>query len=113
MAVLTVLQDNVYTHEVTLHELNVIHDGSDLDGPLRLRLRVIAPRFVTRYNTLRDQIARLNVGADEEGAYHDTVSSDPHYGEGTSKITLIVRFVLIDFCSRARGCGQRPSGRRV
>ncbi|KAI0747957.1 hypothetical protein C8Q80DRAFT_1353850 [Daedaleopsis nitida] len=58
---LSISEDNVYTHEVTLHELNVIHDDSDLGGPLRLRLKVFSPRFVTRYTTLRDQIARLNM----------------------------------------------------
>ncbi|TBU66018.1 hypothetical protein BD310DRAFT_943503 [Dichomitus squalens] len=57
---LTVSEDNVYTHEVTLHELNVIHDGSDLSGPLRLRLKIFSPRFATRYSMLRDQISRLN-----------------------------------------------------
>ncbi|TBU32322.1 hypothetical protein BD311DRAFT_803919 [Dichomitus squalens] len=61
---LTVSEDNVYTHEVTLHELNVIHDGSDLSGPLRLRLKVFSPRFATRYSMLRDQISRLNFAED-------------------------------------------------
>ncbi|RPD65967.1 hypothetical protein L226DRAFT_184677 [Lentinus tigrinus ALCF2SS1-7] len=66
---LCISEDNVYTHEVTLHELNVIHDGSDLNGPLRLRLKVYMPRFVTRYTSLRDQIARLNLtdGDDSHG----------------------------------------------
>ncbi|KAI1787892.1 hypothetical protein LXA43DRAFT_675866 [Ganoderma leucocontextum] len=63
---LSISEDNIYTHEVTLHELNVIHDGSDLGGPLRLRLKVFAPRFVTRYNMLRDQISRLNLAEDGE-----------------------------------------------
>ncbi|KAM5539044.1 hypothetical protein V8D89_007267 [Ganoderma adspersum] len=63
---LSIPEDNIYTHEVTLHELNVIHDGSDLGGPLRLRLKVFTPRFVARYNMLRDQISRLNFVEDGE-----------------------------------------------
>ncbi|KAH9946258.1 uncharacterized protein BXZ73DRAFT_95760 [Epithele typhae] len=68
---LCISEDNVYTHEVTLHELNVLHDGSDLRGPLRLRLRLSVPRFATRYNTLREQIARLNVAEEAEQAHAD------------------------------------------
>ncbi|KAI0637136.1 hypothetical protein C8Q77DRAFT_1096212 [Trametes polyzona] len=71
---LTICEDNVYAHEVTLHELDVIHDGSDLHGPLRLKLKLNAPRFVTRYHRLREQIARLNVNADEEEPHGDSTS---------------------------------------
>ncbi|KAH9842338.1 uncharacterized protein C8Q71DRAFT_689185, partial [Rhodofomes roseus] len=60
--------DNVHVHEVTLHDLNVLHDGADLTGPLRLELRVM-PRFISRYNALRDQIARLDLAVEEEQAY--------------------------------------------
>ncbi|KAG5221520.1 Superoxide-generating NADPH oxidase heavy chain [Salix suchowensis] len=45
---LAVSEDNVYAREVTLHDLNVIHDGSDIAGPLRLRLRSSVPRFAFR-----------------------------------------------------------------
>ncbi|KAI9064258.1 hypothetical protein FKP32DRAFT_1675781 [Trametes sanguinea] len=61
---LAISEDNLYAHEVTLHELNVIHDGSDLQGPLRLRLKLVSPRFVTRYHILRDQIARFTLTTD-------------------------------------------------
>jgi hypothetical protein len=60
-------QDNAHAREVTLHDLNVLHDGSDLSGPLRLRLHVVVPRFILRYHMLRDQIARLNLAVEEEG----------------------------------------------
>ena len=60
------LQDNVHAREVTLHDLNVIHDGSDLQGPLRMHLHLSVPRFILRYHTLRDQIARLNLVAEGE-----------------------------------------------
>lgn len=54
----------MHAREVTLHDLNVIHDGSDLQGPLRIHLHVSIPRFIFRYHTLRDQIARLNLAAE-------------------------------------------------
>ena len=75
-------QDNVYTHEVTLHELNVIHDGSDLSGPLRLRLKVFSPRFSTRYSMLRDQVSRLNLV--EGGDVHQDTVSAQQYEHGKS-----------------------------
>ncbi|KAI0721604.1 hypothetical protein C8T65DRAFT_630539 [Cerioporus squamosus] len=75
---LCISEDNVYTHEVTLHELNVIHDGSDLNGPLRLRLKVFTPRFVARYTTLRDQIARLSV-ADGDDSHVDAAAAQPSH----------------------------------
>ncbi|KAH9951268.1 hypothetical protein B0H21DRAFT_718161 [Amylocystis lapponica] len=71
---LVVSEDNVHVHEVTLHDLNVLHDGSDLLGPLRLQLRATVPRFIQRYNALRDQIARLDLAeddvAEDDGAEH-------------------------------------------
>ncbi|KAF9492271.1 hypothetical protein BDN71DRAFT_1223093 [Pleurotus eryngii] len=61
---LAVSEDNVYAREVTLHDLNVIHDGSDIAGPLRLRLRSSVPRFAFRYHQLRDQITRLHLATE-------------------------------------------------
>ncbi|KAL6309047.1 hypothetical protein BKA93DRAFT_416372 [Sparassis latifolia] len=37
---LVVSEDNAHTHEVTIHDLNVLHDGTDQFGPLRLQLRL-------------------------------------------------------------------------
>jgi hypothetical protein len=54
------LQDNIYAREVTLHDLNVLHDGSDFSGPLRLHLRFVVPRFILRYHSLQDQVALQN-----------------------------------------------------
>ncbi|OSD02908.1 hypothetical protein PYCCODRAFT_1467582 [Trametes coccinea BRFM310] len=72
---LAVSEDNLYAHEVTLHELNVIHDGSDLQGPLRLRLKLVSPRFVTRYHLLRDQIARFHLTTDGEEVHSNVLIS--------------------------------------
>lgn len=59
---LTRTQDNIHAGGVTLHELNILHDGIDLTGPLRLRLSAV-PRFITRYHALRDQVAQLSLDA--------------------------------------------------
>ncbi|KAI0057102.1 hypothetical protein BV25DRAFT_1995146 [Artomyces pyxidatus] len=75
---LAISEDNIYAREVSLHDLNVLHDGSDLTGPLRIRLRTITPRFIDRYHSLRDQIARLNF-VDETGvAYEGTGETEYH-----------------------------------
>jgi len=66
---LVVSEDNVHSHEVTLHDLNILHDGSHLTGPLRLRLYATSPRFITRYNALREEITRLHLSMEGEDAY--------------------------------------------
>ncbi|KAJ7871490.1 hypothetical protein B0H14DRAFT_216821 [Mycena olivaceomarginata] len=71
---LVISEDNVYAREVTLHDLNVLHDGSDIAGPLRLRIKSVAPRFILRYHLLQDQVSRLNIAAaagDEQEASAD------------------------------------------
>ena len=64
--ILIPLQDNIHAREVTLHDLNVLHDGAELSGPLRLHLQNINPRFIHRYHLLRDQLARSTLAADPE-----------------------------------------------
>ncbi|KAA1474827.1 hypothetical protein DENSPDRAFT_390375 [Dentipellis sp. KUC8613] len=66
---LVVSEDNIYAREVTLHDLNILHDGTDFTGPLRIRLRFNMPRFIGRYHLLRDQISRLNLAEDGEEVY--------------------------------------------
>ncbi|KAG2041542.1 hypothetical protein BDR03DRAFT_1077217 [Suillus americanus] len=60
---LAVLEDNVYAQEISLHDLNVLHDGSDFTGPLRVHLRSAVPRFILRYRLLQEQISRLDLAA--------------------------------------------------
>lgn len=72
---LVISEDNVHVHEVTLHDLNVLHDGADLSGPLRLELRVTSPRFISRYNALREQIARLDLAAEGRDGDEEAHSS--------------------------------------
>ncbi|KAH7919898.1 hypothetical protein BV22DRAFT_1199263 [Leucogyrophana mollusca] len=61
---LVISEDNVYAREISLHDLNILHDGSDLAGPLRIQLRSSVPRFILRYHLLQDQISRLNLVVD-------------------------------------------------
>ncbi|KAI0317290.1 hypothetical protein OF83DRAFT_1032764, partial [Amylostereum chailletii] len=48
--------DDIHAREVTLHDLNNLHDGLGLSGPLRIRLRCRTPRFIVKYNLLREQV---------------------------------------------------------
>ncbi|KAI0048202.1 hypothetical protein FA95DRAFT_1605415 [Auriscalpium vulgare] len=86
---LVISEDNVYAREVTLHDLNVLHDGSDLAGPLRISLRSVVPRFIHRYHSLRDQITRLNF-VDEGGVAHGASSELEDLTIGTTSLAAVV-----------------------
>ncbi|KAH9966481.1 hypothetical protein BC827DRAFT_668297 [Russula dissimulans] len=58
---LVVSEDNVHAREISLHDINVLHHGLGLIGPLRLRLRTVLSRFMRRYRGLQDQITRFNI----------------------------------------------------
>jgi len=58
---LPITQDNTYTREISLHDLNIIHDALGFHGPLRMRLNFTTPRFIVRYHALQDQINRLHL----------------------------------------------------
>ncbi|KAG6874325.1 hypothetical protein C0995_001550 [Termitomyces sp. Mi166 len=58
---LTMSEDYTYAHELSLHDLNVLHDGLNKSGPLRLRLRTVKPRFIDRYHLLQNQIAQFQI----------------------------------------------------
>ncbi|KAJ4501788.1 hypothetical protein C8R41DRAFT_805843 [Lentinula lateritia] len=64
---LTISEDNIFARETSIHDLNVLHDGSNFSGPLHLRLQSVNPRFIIRYRILQEQVMRLNLAdADEE-----------------------------------------------
>ncbi|EEB91974.1 hypothetical protein MPER_09583, partial [Moniliophthora perniciosa FA553] len=67
--------DNIFTRETSLHDLQILHDGSDIAGPLRLRLQAVLPRFIVRYRLLQDQILRLNMADEQYDEYSQ--SEDP------------------------------------
>ncbi|KAG6878788.1 hypothetical protein C0993_008087 [Termitomyces sp. T159_Od127] len=56
---LTMSEDYTYAHEFSLHDLNVLHDGLNKRGPLRLRLKSVATRFIDRYHLLQSQITEV------------------------------------------------------
>lgn len=51
----------MHAREISLHDLNILHDGLGLTGPLRLRLRTVLSRFICRYRNLQSQVTRLKV----------------------------------------------------
>ncbi|KAL5512083.1 hypothetical protein ACEPAG_7576 [Sanghuangporus baumii] len=59
---LVISEDNIHSREVSLQDLYAMHQGVGLPGYLRLTLQSIMPRFITRYNLLRDQVTRLVLG---------------------------------------------------
>ncbi|KAF9484714.1 hypothetical protein BDN70DRAFT_989416 [Pholiota conissans] len=73
---LTLSEDNIYAREVTLHDLNVLHDVSGINGLLRIRLSAISPRFISRYQHLQSQISRLDLGILAEELPAETNGSD-------------------------------------
>lgn len=58
----------MHTRDVTLHDLNILHDVSGLDGLLRIKLSQSLPRFIYRYKRLQEEVNRLHldIGTDEE-----------------------------------------------
>lgn len=58
---LTPRQDNLYTNEVSFHDLNLLHDHADLAGPLRIRVGCNLPRFITRYRELKSKLEQFNL----------------------------------------------------
>ncbi|KAK1232497.1 hypothetical protein PQX77_004348 [Marasmius sp. AFHP31] len=78
---LTVSEDNIFARETSLYDLHQLHVGSDLAGPLRLRLQTTSPRFIIRYRLLQEQIYRLDLAAQD---YGDGGKEPEHYeGHGT------------------------------
>ena len=51
----------MYAREVTLHDLNVLHDTSGIGGPLRARLYAPSIRFIVRYQQLQEHVSQLHL----------------------------------------------------
>ena len=52
-----------------MHDLVAMHQGLGLPGHLKLTLQSVVPRFITRYNQLREQITKLAIGESERLEY--------------------------------------------
>lgn len=57
-----IYQDNVYCREVSLNDLNILHIGCELEGPLSLRLDQNSPRFILRYRAIMAELHRVSSG---------------------------------------------------
>lgn len=71
--------------------MNILHDGSDLSGPLRLYLHAVVPRFILRYHMLRDQIARLNLAAEAES--EQLISHEEHITRELNLLHKILNYI--------------------
>ncbi|KAF9532364.1 hypothetical protein CPB83DRAFT_675368 [Crepidotus variabilis] len=80
---LTLSEDNIYAREVSLHDLNMLHDASGISGPLRIRLYVNSPRFIVRYHQLQEHVSRLQV----DPAYRE--SSISAQAESSEPVTVL------------------------
>ena len=60
------LQDNVFSREVSLNDLNTLHIGCELEGSLALRLDQNSPRFITRYRAIMAELHRVSSVQDAE-----------------------------------------------
>ncbi|EIW85371.1 hypothetical protein CONPUDRAFT_135136 [Coniophora puteana RWD-64-598 SS2] len=83
---LSVSEDNVYIREITLHDLNILHDFRDGNEGELLHIHLRAapgPRFVARYHALREQVARLGLEAETEVENAAAAVDDSGEEEGT------------------------------
>lgn len=64
---LTISEDNVYSRDVSLHDLNMLHDGSGIGGPLRAKLYASNSRFIIQYQQLQEHVSRLPLGHQSRG----------------------------------------------
>lgn len=63
---------------------------------MRLKLKFVAPRFVTRYHLLRDQISRLNLTADGDELLSGAPASDPVHEQ--RKFTAFHEHAVANLC---------------
>lgn len=61
-----------------MQDLFAMHQGVGLLGTLKLTLESVVPRFIIRYNVLRDRITRLTLGEEIGGQEQNATSPDPN-----------------------------------
>jgi hypothetical protein len=71
---------------VTLHDLTMLHQGSRLPGPLRIRAYFTSPRFILRYQELREHVARINVEENRGGEKAQGPHDDDELGTPFSHV---------------------------
>lgn len=60
----------MHSRDISLHDLHVLHDGSDFSGSLRILLRASVPRFIVRYYALQEQVQRLDLAVETGEVEH-------------------------------------------
>ena len=78
---LPITQDNIYAREISLHDLNILHDALGFSGPLRMRLNFTTPRFIVRYHALQDQITRLHLEQPNHPQAGEEIAEEKNEGE--------------------------------
>ncbi|KAF9052729.1 hypothetical protein BJ165DRAFT_1400142 [Panaeolus papilionaceus] len=57
---LRISEDNIYSRDMSLHDLNVLHDAAGLSGSLHISTTTSTPRFIVQYHRLQESIHRSN-----------------------------------------------------
>lgn len=97
----------MHAREISLHDLNVLHHGLDLIGPLRLRLRTVLPRFINRYRGLQSQVTRLDVVRSATHPAEDEPSEEQAF-VGSRESLLLTSLRVCD--KRLLSAHERDSG---
>ncbi|KNZ75300.1 hypothetical protein J132_03510 [Termitomyces sp. J132] len=97
---LTMSEDYTFAHELSLHDLNVLHDGLNKPGPLRLRLRtsqimeplseseISSVNFTTEEHTDVDHATRAEAFGKESSVEEVVSGGDPQAEpRGTDTVT--------------------------
>ncbi|KAF9513238.1 hypothetical protein BS47DRAFT_1296575, partial [Hydnum rufescens UP504] len=58
--------DNIYARDISLYDLNVLHVGCEIEGYLTLRINQLSPRFITRYNAIVAEMAKVASESEED-----------------------------------------------
>lgn len=98
----------MHAREISLHDLNVLHHGLDLIGPLRLRLRTVLPRFINRYRSLQSQVTRLDVARSASHPLEDESPEDQAFvgsRESLSSISIRVAVKCLHLSAHERESG--------
>jgi hypothetical protein len=66
LSICKLYQDSIYAREISLHDLNVLHDGLSISGSLRLKIHGVSPRFIVQYHMLQEQVVRLTTADPSE-----------------------------------------------
>jgi hypothetical protein len=73
---LKVTEDNVHSYEISLKDIHEVYAGCELPDPMVLEISTIAPRFITRFKAIAEELNRV-IAAAELPDLLDTPSPEP------------------------------------